>query len=155
MMKLDTATLKAGGTLRNLSSVLGLAVGALVLAGCQALPAATPTPEISAQELRARMDAHVPMLLVFAAKRSYFTGAVIPGAIPSESFREKAPSLAKDTKIVLYCGCPQDEASHHLAAELRAEGFVNVQLLQGGIYSWLNAGYDLAPRAAELTNLTR
>src|SRR5260221_5123881 len=155
MMKLNTAILNAGRILKNLSTILGLAAGALILAGCQTMPATSPTPEISAQELRAKLDAHDPMILVFAAKRSYFTGAAIPGAIASEEFRQRASSLPKDREIVLYCGCPKDEASHHMAAELRAEWFVNVKLLQGGIFSWLNAGYDLVPRAAELSALTR
>lgn len=155
MKTLNPATLNAGRTLKNLSIALGLTATVLFLAGCQTLPATAPAQEISAQELRAKLDAHVPLTLVFAAKRSYFAGAAIPGAMASEDFEKSTASLPKDREIVVYCGCPKDEAAHHLADELQAQGFVNVKLLQGGIYSWLNAGYDLAPRARELTALTR
>jgi len=133
---------------------LGIAAAILVLVGCQAVPAASRASGISAQELRAKLDSQSPMTLVFAAKRSYFAGAAISSAIPQEEFQERIPTLPKDSDIVLYCGCPQDAGSLHLAAELRRLGFINVKVLEGGIYAWLNAGFELT-KSRELTALTK
>jgi rhodanese-related sulfurtransferase len=139
---------------KGIAAHVGVAAAILVLVGCQALPAASPSREISAQELRAKLDTQTPMTLVFASKRSYFANAAIQGAIPEEEFRERIPTLPKDSDIVLYCGCPQDAGSLKLAAELRKQGFVNVKVLQGGIYAWLNAGFELT-KSRELTAVTK
>jgi len=92
-----------------------------------------------------------PALLVFAYTREYFPKARIDGAIPSEEFRQNMSSLPKETEIILYCGCPKDQASHDLARELVASGFSNVRILRGGVLAWIRAGYTLAADPAPVS----
>ena len=131
--------------------LLTLVLSGIALAGCQTIPANPRVSQISPEELRAKLDHQDPLLLVFAYTRTYFAVARIEGAMPSEDLRASIPSLPRDVEIVLYCGCPHDKASYELATELRAVGFTHVKVLHGGIFAWLNAGYELAPPSRDLT----
>ena len=141
--------------LRTQVAATALMLSAFALAGCQTGPAPSKASEVSPQELREKLEHHAPVLLVFAYTRTYFARARIEGAIPAEELRARIPTLAKDVEIILYCGCPKDQASHELAAELETAGFSNVGILQGGILAWINGGYTLAPPSQELSKETR
>jgi rhodanese-related sulfurtransferase len=130
---------------------IALVLSAFALAGCQTVPAQSKVSEVSPQELREKLDHHAPVLLVFAYTQVYFARARIEGAIPAEELRARIPTLAKDVEIILYCGCPKDQASHELAEELTAADFSNVRILDGGILAWINAGNTLAPPSQELS----
>ena len=131
-------------------AAMALMLSAFAPAGRQSVPAESKASEVSPQELREKLEHHAPVLLVFATTRTSFARARIEGAIPAEELRARIPTLAKDAEIILYCGCPKDQASHELAAELETAGFPNVGILQGGILAWINGGYTLAPPSQEL-----
>jgi membrane protein DedA with SNARE-associated domain/rhodanese-related sulfurtransferase len=44
--------------------------------------------------------------------------------------------LPRDRDVILYCACPQDEASVHAAWRLREQGLIRVWPLAGGIEAW-------------------
>jgi rhodanese-related sulfurtransferase len=120
-------------------------IAALALGGCHGAPGRKGLSEITAREVRAKLDSQAPVLLVFACPGNTFSKARIEGAISVEDFRPMIPSLPRDAEIILYCACAGDKAAHTLAAELSSAGFTDVAMLPGGIYAWIRAGYDLAP----------
>jgi rhodanese-related sulfurtransferase len=139
------------GGVRTRVAPMALLISGFALVGCQTVPAESKASEVSPQGLREKLEHHAPVLLVFAYTRTYFASARIEGAIPAEELRARIPTLAKDAELILYCGCPKDQASHELAGELELAGFTNVGILRGGILAWINAGNELAPQPSELS----
>lgn len=81
---------------------------------------------------------------------------VLPGAVrisPVE-LEKRCNLLPRDTDVVLYCTCPNDETSAHLAKRLQKLGVHRVRPLRGGFEGWRDAGLPLlaydesAPREA-------
>jgi len=44
--------------------------------------------------------------------------------------------LPRDRDVVLYCACPRDATSVHVAWKLREAGFTRVWPLAGGVEAW-------------------
>jgi rhodanese-related sulfurtransferase len=65
--------------------------------------------------------------------------------LPVEEFGEYypklAPMLSPDSPIVVYCDGTECELSHHLADQLRQQGYTNVHMLFNGWTMWRQAGY--------------
>jgi rhodanese-related sulfurtransferase len=65
--------------------------------------------------------------------------------LPVEEFGEYypklAPMLSPDSPIVVYCDGTECELSHHLADQLRQQGYTNVHMLFNGWTAWRQAGY--------------
>jgi rhodanese-related sulfurtransferase len=99
---------------------------------------------MSAEEVREKLEAHAPLLLVSACSGSAFSKGHIEGAVPVEDFRTMLPEISRNTEIILYCSCSGEKAARELARELEGAGFTRVRILRGGIYSWIRAGYELA-----------
>ena len=81
---------------------------------------------------------------------------VLPGAVrisPAE-LEKRCDLLPRDTDVILYCTCPNDETSAHLAKRLQKLGVHRVRPLRGGFEGWRDAGLPLlaydetAPREA-------
>ena len=81
---------------------------------------------------------------------------VLPGALrisPTE-LEKNCELLPRDIDVVLYCTCPNDETSAHLAKRLQKLGVHRVRPLRGGFEGWRDAGLPLvaydeaAPREA-------
>ncbi|MCL5744161.1 MAG: VTT domain-containing protein [Acidobacteria bacterium] len=71
----------------------------------------------------------------------------IPGAIrilPDELAR-RHQELPRDRNIVLYCSCPNEATSVHMALELRRRGIVRVHPLAGGFQGWQSEGFPVEP----------
>jgi rhodanese-related sulfurtransferase len=67
----------------------------------------------------------------------------LEGAISLTEFRRRVDSFPKDENVIFYCACPHDETSIMRAEEYQKQGFTNVQVLEGGVNAWRNAGYGL------------
>ena len=78
----------------------------------------------------------------------YFSGEFIPGSrrVPLDTVGRVAASMPRVRSIVVYCAnhaCPQ---SHAAAEKLRALGFTNVLVFEGGLEEWESAGLTLINR---------
>ncbi|SEC61970.1 VTT domain-containing protein [Terriglobus roseus] len=70
---------------------------------------------------------------------------VLPGAIrisPTE-LEKHCDLLPRDTDVILYCTCPNDETSGTLAQRLQKLGVHRVRPLRGGFEGWRDAGLPL------------
>ena len=70
---------------------------------------------------------------------------VLPGAVrisPVE-LEKRCNLLPRDTDVILYCTCPNDETSGHLAKRLQKLGVHRVRPLRGGFEGWRDAGLPL------------
>lgn len=51
-------------------------------------------------------------------------------------FAARMAVLAREQRIVVYCGCGMDVSAARMAVRLRADGFTRVEVLRGGIDGW-------------------
>ena len=124
-----------------------------------AAPAARAQPgQVSAEHVKAWLDAKRKMVLVDSRNADEYAQAHLPGAIsiPADQTRAQAARLPRDkgTLLVFYCrgtGCTLSHASAAQAAEL---GYTYLLVYQGGMPDWLLKGYPVekgpdpkAPRA--------
>ena len=72
----------------------------------------------------------------------------IQGAVHTKVRRvvHRLKAVPRDTEIVTYCACPDDEAAIIGAKSLLANDFKRVRVLKGGWNAWLQAGGQLKPR---------
>lgn len=71
---------------------------------------------------------------------------VLPGAVrimPAE-LEKNCHLLPRDTDVILYCTCPNDETSATLAKRLKRLGVHRVRPLRGGFEGWRDAQLPLA-----------
>jgi rhodanese-related sulfurtransferase len=55
-------------------------------------------------------------------------------------------AVPRNSEVVTYCACPNDEASIRAAQILMDAGFKHVRVLDGGWQMWLRARGQVAPR---------
>ena len=96
-------------------------------------------PRVTAQQLTEKIAVGENTLIIDL--RPYGDREDMPG-IPGSIARSLDEVLAKrhelphDRDVVLYCACPRDAASAHVAGKLREGGFTRVWALAGGIEAW-------------------
>ncbi len=93
-------------------------------------------PRISVDELRARLDAGEPPLILDV--RAQFDDEAIPGSIAFRldgALDELGDSLA-DKDVVIYCACPHELSAAMLAERLQAFGHPRTWALSGGLDAW-------------------
>ncbi|PYO02630.1 MAG: sulfurtransferase [Candidatus Rokuibacteriota bacterium] len=92
--------------------------------------------EITPQELKARLDAPRPPVLVDVRQDWETKLCRLPNAvhIPIEEFELRVEELNPEDEIVVYCH--QGVRSAAVANYLRGLGFSNVKNLEGGLDSW-------------------
>ncbi len=56
-------------------------------------------------------------------------------------------SVGRDSTVVVYCACPNDEASIRAAEMLLESGFKRVYALRGGWVAWKKSGGQIEARA--------
>ena len=117
---------------------------------------ATPVQMISAEELKAKVTANQPVMIIDVRSSEGYarSNTTVKGALHFKVRKLKsrlafAPlkDLPKDREIVTYCACPKDESSIAAAQILQASGFKRVRVLQGGWQEWLKANGPVEPRA--------
>lgn len=75
----------------------------------------------------------------------------IPGAIDYPWVHELAlpVTLPRDKTLVVYCACNDHEDSIDMAKKLSLVGYLDVKVLEGGWFKWLELGYDTEGVAVE------
>jgi rhodanese-related sulfurtransferase len=110
--------------------------------------AAPGVETISADELKRKLERHEPVtVLDVRSTNSYLdSDAKIKGAIYVKLRRLRSrlsfppmKSIPRDSEIVTYCACPNDEAGIEAASVLLAAGFKHVRVLKGGWRVWQRA----------------
>ncbi len=99
---------------------------------------------ITLTELRSRLDAGEPVVLVEALPPMYYEKAHLPGAIniPHDEVDALAPSLLpdKNAPIVVYCANGPCANSGIAAARLTRLGYTDVADYHKGKEEWIDAG---------------
>lgn len=123
--------------------------GGLAFAG--AGPYRPKPPEIefvTAQELKAKLAGNQPVTIIDVRSTNMYidSDAKIRGAIHVKARRLRArlalPPLRdvpRDSEVVIYCACPNDEASIRAGQVLLDAGFRRVRVLKGGWRAWSEA----------------
>lgn len=103
---------------------------------------------VSAAELKEKLSKGEPLTLIDLRSADSYAGSdgKIAGALHIKERRLRARlalpplrDLARDTEVVTYCACPNDEAAVRAAQTLTAAGFKRVRVLKGGWRGWLDA----------------
>ena len=81
--------------------------------------------------------------LINVLSEDVYKKASIPGSlnIPKEKLKEVLVDWDRDTSIVLYCFT--DNNSRIAYQILKDMGFSCIAVLKGGMFEWLNSGYEL------------
>jgi rhodanese-related sulfurtransferase len=111
-------------------------------------------PEISCDELRAKIETGERLIIVDALPPMSYAHSHLPGAINLPPTRVDA-SVAKQlpdrhAEIVVYCANPECEDSVETAARLAALGYTNVWHYPGGKNEWRERGLPLERAGAPL-----
>ena len=110
---------------------------------------------ISAEELKAKLARNEPVTIIdvrssegFASSTTTVKGSIHFKLRKIKSRLRFAPlkDLPRDSEIVTYCACPNDESSVAAAQMLKDSGFTRVRVLQGGWNEWLKAKGPVQPR---------
>lgn len=103
---------------------------------------------VSAAELKEKLSKGAPLTLIDLRSADAYAGSdgKIAGALHIKERRLRARlalpplrDLPRDTEVVTYCACPNDEAAVRAAQTLTAAGFKRVRVLKGGWRGWLDA----------------
>src|SRR2546421_178385 len=107
---------------------------------------------ITAEELKAKLARNEPVTIIDVRETSSFAGSdsKIRGAIHLKvrrlQYRLSFPPLkdvSRDSEVVTYCACPNDESSIQAAQILLQSGFKRVRILKGGWRMWLKVNGQL------------
>jgi rhodanese-related sulfurtransferase len=130
--------------------------GAMVLTKAQSVQRKSPPIElVTAEELKAKLARNEAVTIIdVRATSSYVdSDARIKGAIYVKlrrlSSRLGFPPLKnvpRNSEVVTYCACPNDESSTRAAQILSDAGFQRVRILKGGWRMWLKVNGQVEPR---------
>jgi hypothetical protein len=81
-----------------------LSILLFVAVGCAGLEAGTPVRRIPPRAVHAMMERGEPVLLVCAYEAKKCLGTHLAGSLTLEEFEKRRDTLAKDQRIVFYCG---------------------------------------------------
>ena len=99
--------------------------------------------EISAEELKAKVDRGDDFRLVMTLGDLAFQGKHIPGSIDLHEPETLLAELDSEDEIVVYCSdrlCPASMMAYHF---LEDQGYKRVRRFSGGLTAWEAAGYPL------------
>ena len=107
-----------------------------------------PVPRISKEDLKQRLDSGAPLVVIDARLKYPYEHSTVklPGAIRVGT-GAAAPSLPRDSEVVVYDSDPNELTSTHVATELKRLGF-SVTVLKGGVPEWLAANYPIETKEA-------
>ena len=95
---------------------------------------------ISVAELNKSISLHDPLVILDLRHPLDVLAApqIIPGAIPIKpsELDEHLRDTDRDSEIVLYCTCPNEETSLTVYRQLVQRGFKRVKVLTGGLPAW-------------------
>ena len=96
--------------------------------------------EISADELKAKIDSGDDFRLVMTLGDLAFKGKHIPGSIDLHEPKTLLSELDPSEDIVVYCSdrlCPASMMAYHY---LEGQGYKNVRRFSGGLTEWEKSG---------------
>ncbi len=109
---------------------------AMVMGACS--QGESDAPEMSPQELRTRMTAEAPPLVLDVRTPREYVAGHVPGAInvPHQALTDRLAEVLnfRDREVVLYC--ERGKRSVMAGAVLRGAGFTSVWHLQGHMVEW-------------------
>jgi rhodanese-related sulfurtransferase len=114
--------------------------------------AAPEAPEITREDLKAKMDRGDRFVLVDALSQGHYASSHLPGAVnlPYEFVDEAEKVLSdKSADIIVYCMNVDCEASRLEARELVGMGYANVRHYAAGKQDWIRAGLPVEGRRAK------
>ena len=103
--------------------------------------------EAGAQEVKERIDAGEPVVLLDVRQPEETAQGVIPGAtlIPLAELESRWEEVSDSNEIVCYCAAGM--RSLRAAELLRAKGVFNATSMEGGVRAWAELGGTLEPPA--------
>lgn len=110
---------------------------------------------MTAEELKAKVARNEPVTIIDVRATSSYVDSdnTIKGAIHVKLRRLKArlafpplKDVPRESEVVTYCACPNDEASVRAAQILVDAGFKRVRTLKGGWRMWLKMNGQVEPR---------
>ena len=107
---------------------------------------------MSPEELKQHIDQKSDSIVIIdTAAELIWEDERIPGAINYPWVHELAlpVSLPRDKTLVLYCACNDHEDSVDMAQKLSLVGYLDVKVLEGGWFKWLDLEYDTVGLATE------
>lgn len=146
MSRRRKAAIAAGHGLLTCLAFLTVAPGGLADSGT------TTPPYVDAKTVKAWLDEGRTVLFLDVREPDEFTAGHLPGAvnISHEEVAGLASELPHHEPIVLYCIHSAHRAPE-AAKRLRALGFDNAYVLEGGIVAWQAGGLSI--RASDLASL--
>jgi rhodanese-related sulfurtransferase len=106
------------------------------------------TPE----ELKKAIDERNPnIVIVDTAATLIFEEEHIPGAVNFPWVKAITPpiSLPRDKTLVIYCACKDHEDSTDMAEKLSVLGYLNIKVLKGGWFKWVDLKYKTVSKDDE------
>ncbi len=107
----------------------------------------TNVKTISLPELKQLLDSRTPIQFWNVLTDEWFKGTMIPGSrrVPLDKVGEevRTGTIAKNARIVVYCGGPKCPQSVMAAEKLNKLGFTNVEAYEGGLEEWSASGNPL------------
>ncbi len=105
---------------------------------------------ITAEELKQKIDNGEDITIVdlrlaidFESDPNTIPGAVV---VPSEEFDQRYAEIPAARELVLFCTCPNEATSAHVALMLKRRGLTRVRPLAGGLAGWKKMGFPLEAR---------
>ncbi len=91
------------------------------------------------------------IVIVDTAAELIYEDERIPGAVNYPWVHELAlpVPLPRDKTLVIYCACNDHEDSVDMAKKLSQVGYLDVKVLEGGWFKWLDLGYETVGLAVE------
>jgi len=107
----------------------------------------TMLKQIEREELRRKLAAIIPPVLVEALPEKYWRDWHLPGArhLPHDEVDTLASKVLPDkaAEIVVYCASRSCQNSHIAAHRLAQLGYENVAVYPGGKQDWVDAGFPV------------
>ena len=107
---------------------------------------------MSPHELKSLMDeGSDKIVIVDTAAELIFEDERIPGSVNFPWVHELSlpVTLPRDKTLVIYCACNDHEDSVDMAQKLGLVGYLDVKVLEGGWFEWLDLGFETAGLAVE------
>jgi 3-mercaptopyruvate sulfurtransferase SseA len=103
-------------------------------------------PRIKLEELKKLIDKKADIVIVDTQDEKIYQVSHIKGAVnfPWAPTIKNPINLPRNTTLIIYCGCIDQEASLDVATQLiRDYGYKDIKILEGGFQQWLKLGYPI------------
>lgn len=101
--------------------------------------------ECTVTELKQKLDAKENIQFIDCRELPEWNEANIPGAtlLPLSEFEAKYESVLKDKSAQIVIHCRSGKRSLNACMFLLSKGYSNLTNVEGGIMSWIDAGYPI------------